>query len=247
MIPLYYDLHIHSCLSPCGDDDMTPANLVGMAAVKGLDVIALTDHNSCRNCPAAMYHGEQYGVTVIPGMELTTREEVHVICLFPDLVKAMEFDRFVYDRLFPIKNREDIFGKQQIMDNEDHVTGTMEHLLINATSIDFDDVFPAVNRMGGIAYPAHVDKSSTSILSNLGFIPPGSSFSCAEFHDFRNLHNLRQQHPYLNKCNVICCSDAHYLNDIHEPEFQILAEEKTPASILQALARNVSESAPAFF
>ena len=78
MIPLFYDLHIHSCLSPCGDDDMTPANLVGMAAVKGLDVIALTDHNSCANCPAAMYHGENYGVTVIPGMELTTAEEVHV-------------------------------------------------------------------------------------------------------------------------------------------------------------------------
>ena len=83
MIPLFYDLHIHSCLSPCGDDDMTPANLVGMAAVKGLDVIALTDHNSCRNCPAALYHGKNYGVTVIPGMELTTAEEVHVICLFP--------------------------------------------------------------------------------------------------------------------------------------------------------------------
>ena len=85
MIPLYYDLHIHSCLSPCGDDDMTPANLVGMAAIKGLDVIALTDHNSCANCPAAVYHGENYGVTVIPGMELTTEEEVHVICLFSSL------------------------------------------------------------------------------------------------------------------------------------------------------------------
>ena len=74
MIPLFYDLHIHSCLSPCGDDDMTPANLVGMAAVKGLDVIALTDHNSCANCPAVVYHGENYCVTVIPGMELTTEE-----------------------------------------------------------------------------------------------------------------------------------------------------------------------------
>ena len=91
MIPLYYDLHIHSCLSPCGDDDMTPANLVGMAAVKGLDVIALTDHNSCKNCPAAMYHGANYGVTVIPGMELTTEEEVHVICLFPTLKDALAY------------------------------------------------------------------------------------------------------------------------------------------------------------
>ena len=115
MSPLFYDLHIHSCLSPCGDDDMTPANIAGMAAVKGLDVIALTDHNSCRNCPAAMYHGIQYGVTVIPGMELTTQEEVHVICLFPDLENALAFDDLVYEKLMPVRNREDIFGKQQII------------------------------------------------------------------------------------------------------------------------------------
>lgn len=95
---LYYDLHLHSCLSPCGDDDMTPANIVGMAAVKGLDVIALTDHNSCKNCPAAIHHGQQYGVIVIPGMELCTIEEVHIICLFPELDAALAFDQYVYSR-----------------------------------------------------------------------------------------------------------------------------------------------------
>ena len=187
MIPLYYDLHIHSCLSPCGDDDMTPANIVGMAAVKGLDVIALTDHNSCRNCPAAMYHGEKYGVTVIPGMELTTQEEVHVICLFPELEDALVFDTLVHERLLPIRNREDIFGKQQVMNKKDEIIGTVDNLLINATSIAFDDVFSLAGSCHGIAYPAHVDKSSTSLISNLGFVPPGSTFSCAEFHDFKNL------------------------------------------------------------
>ena len=217
MIPLFYDLHIHSCLSPCGDDDMTPANLVGMAAVKGLDVIALTDHNSCRNCPAALYHGKNYGVTVIPGMELTTAEEVHVICLFPTLEGALAFDAYVYERLLPVPNREDIFGKQQIMNKKDQVTGT----------VDF----------GGIAYPAHVDKSSTSLLSNLGFVPPDSRFSCAEFHDFRNLHRIRREHPYFEKCNVICSSDAHYLEDIHEPEYRILAESRKINDILKALVR----------
>ena len=186
MIPLYYDLHIHSCLSPCGDDDMTPANIVGMAAVKGLDVIALTDHNSCRNCPAAMYHGEKYGVIVIPGMELTTQEEVHVTCLFPTLEDALAFDALVYEKLLPVPNREDIFGKQQIMDERDEVTGTVKNLLINATSISFDDVFSLAASFHGIAYPAHVDKPSTSLLSNLGFVPPGSTFTCAEFHDFKN-------------------------------------------------------------
>ena len=172
MIPLYYDLHIHSCLSPCGDDDMTPANIVGMAAVKGLDVIALTDHNSCRNCPAAMYHGEKYGVTVIPGMELTTQEEVHVICLFPTLEDALSFDAFIYKKLLPVPNREDIFGKQQIMDERDGDAGTVENLLINATSVSFYDVFSLEGSFHGIEYPAHLDKSSTSRLYTLGFVPP---------------------------------------------------------------------------
>ena len=166
MIPLYYDLHIHSCLSPCGDDDMTPANIVGMAAVKGLDVIALTDHNSCRNCPAAIYHGEKYGVTVIPGMELTTQEEVHVICLFPTLDDALRFDALIYEKLLPFPNREDIFGKQQIMDERDEVTGTVKNLLINATSISFDDVFPLVGSFQGIAYPAHVPRACSPILAS---------------------------------------------------------------------------------
>ena len=235
MSPLFYDLHIHSCLSPCGDDDMTPANIAGMAAVKGLDVIALTDHNSCRNCPAAMYHGIQYGVTVIPGMELTTQEEVHVICLFPDLENALAFDDLVYKKLMPVRNREDIFGKQQIMNEKDEVIGTVENLLINATSIGFDEVFSLVGSFHGIAYPAHVDKSSTSILSNLGFVPPESAFTCAEFHDFRNLHRIRKEHPYFEKCNVVCCSDAHYLEDIHEPEYQIWTKGRDIPDILDAL------------
>ena len=240
MIPLYYDLHIHSCLSPCGDDDMTPANIVGMAAVKGLDVIALTDHNSCRNCPAAIYHGEKYGVTVIPGMDLTTQEEVHMICLFPTLDDALRFDALIYEKLLPFPNREDIFGKQQITDERDEVTGTVKNLLINATSISFDDVFPLVGSFQGIAYPAHVDKASTSLLSNLGFVPPGSTFTCAEFHDFKNLHRIRREHPYFENCNVICCSDAHYLQDIHEPEYQLYARSGEIYDILEALTKGLS-------
>ena len=232
MIPLYYDLHIHSCLSPCGDDDMTPANIVGMAAVKGLDVIALTDHNSCRNCPAAMYHGEKYGVTVIPGMELTTQEEVHVTCLFPTLEDALAFDALVYEKLLPVPNREDIFGKQQIMDERDEVTGTV--------SISFDDVFSLAASFHGIAYPAHVDKPSTSLLSNLGFVPPGSTFTCAEFHDFKDLHRIRHEHPYFENCNVICCSDAHYLQDIQEPEYQLYAKSREIPDILETLTKRLS-------
>lgn len=235
MIPLYYDLHIHSCLSPCGDDDMTPANIAGMAAVKGLDMIALTDHNSCKNCPAILKHGEEYGITVIPGMELTTAEEVHVVCLFPALDDAMAFDGYVYERLLPIKNREDIFGKQQIMDADDQVTGNVERLLIGATDISFDQVFGLVEAYRGIAYPAHIDKSTTSLLSNLGFVPPDSSFTCAEISTFDHLHQIQKEHPYFLQCKMLSSSDAHYLEDIREPDYQIYAKSRAAKDILEGL------------
>lgn len=238
MIPLYYDLHLHSCLSPCGDDDMTPANIVGMAALKGLDVIALTDHNSCKNCPAAMHYGEEYGITVIPGMELTTAEEVHVVCLFPTLEDAMSFDTYIYDHILPIKNREEIFGKQLIMDKNDQVTGHVDRLLISATDISFDQTFQLVESYHGIAYPAHIDKSTTSLLSNLGFVPPDSTFTCAEIHTFEHLHRIQKDHPYFLHCNMISSSDAHYLEDIHEPYYQIHVKSREIIHILDALSRH---------
>ncbi len=235
MIPLYYDLHMHSCLSPCGDDDMTPANIVGMASLKGLDVIALTDHNSCKNCPAAMKHGEEFGVIVIPGMELTTAEEVHVVCLFPTLESALAFDAYVYEHLLPIKNKEAIFGKQQIMNEEDEEIGRVEYLLINATDISFDNAFGLVESFGGFAYPAHLDKKTTSLISNLGFIPPDSTFTCAEIKNLENLHALKKQHPYLEKCKIVSSSDAHYLYDINEANYQIFAESREIKDIIKAL------------
>ena len=237
MKSLYYDLHIHSCLSPCGDDEMTPANLVGMAKVKGLDVIALTDHNSCRNCPAALYHGENYGIIVIPGMELCTAEEVHVVCLFPDLEAALAFDEYVYERLIPIKNKEHIFGSQKIINEEDLQVGTMENLLINATEISFDDSFSLVKSFGGVAFPAHIDKPSSSLLSNLGFIPPDSSFKSAEIKNMAELHHLQQNHPYLLNCNILSNSDAHYLEDIHDPFHQIQVESVSAKGVLKSLEK----------
>ncbi len=234
-IPLYYDLHLHSCLSPCGDDDMTPGNLVGMAKVAGLDVIALTDHNSCKNCPAALKHGEDYDIIVIPGMELTTAEEVHMVCLFPTLDDAMAFDAYVYDHILPIQNNEEIFGRQQIMDENDEEIGTVDKLLISATDIPFDDVFSLVASYHGIAFPAHIDKTTTSLLSNLGFVPPDSTFTLAEVHDMKNLHQILNDHPYFKKCNIISDSDAHYLQHIRDPKYQIFPKSKSIPDILEYL------------
>ena len=131
----YYDLHIHSCLSPCGDDEATPNSIAGMGKINGLDIMALTDHNTCKNCPAFFEAAKRYGILPVAGMELTTAEEIHMVCLFESLEKAMEFDEFVSDRRMLIPNRVDIFGQQLICDSEDNVIGNEEYLLSVATDI----------------------------------------------------------------------------------------------------------------
>ena len=199
MMNLAYDLHIHSCLSPCGDDDMTPANIAGMAALKGLEAVALTDHNTCRNCPAFMAAAEEYGVLAVPGMEINTSEEVHAVCLFPNLEAALGFDAYVYGKLIQFPNNEAIFGKQQIYNEQDQVCGTEPNLLINATEISFDGLWELVRSYGGVMFPAHVDKTANSLIANLGFIPPDSRFKTAEVKDLKKLHQLRKDNPYLDK------------------------------------------------
>lgn len=232
---LYYDLHIHSCLSPCGDEDMTPGNIVGMAMLKGLDVIALTDHNSCKNAPAAMAFGEQLGVLVIPGMELTTSEEVHAVCLFETLADALLFDEYVYAHLLPFPNKEEIFGRQVIRNSEDEVTGTVENLLINSTELSFEGLTERVEAYHGVMFPAHIDKNSNSLIANLGFIPPDSTFPCAELKDMTRYHSLKKDNPYLENCVIVSNSDAHYLEDINEPHYTIEVKEKSIQGVLNAL------------
>ncbi len=239
MISLSYDLHIHSCLSPCGDDDMTPANIVGMAAILGLDAVAVTDHNSCKNCPAVLAAAKEYGILAIPGMEINTSEEIHAVCLFPDLDAAMDFDTYVYDRLMPFPNNEEIFGRQLLYDTEDQVCGSIPNLLINATEISFEGLWELVRSYEGVMFPAHVDKSANSLMANLGFIPPDSQFKTAEVKDLRQLHRLKKAHPYLEGCRIVSDSDAHYLEHIHEPGLTLPVEEKSARGVVEALLRGI--------
>lgn len=241
MVNLFYDLHIHSCLSPCGSDDMTPCNIAAMAAIKGLDVIAVTDHNSCKNCPAVLSAAAEYGLLAIPGMELTTSEEVHAVCLFEDLDRAMEFDAYVYERLLPVKNREDIFGKQELYDCEDRVCGQVENLLISSTDISFDKLWELTRSYGGVMFPAHIDKQSNSLIFNLGFVPPDSEFATAELKDLSKLHAIKKGNPYLERCRIISNSDAHYLEDIKEPYLTISVEERGAHAVIEALREFVGE------
>lgn len=213
---LSYDLHIHSCLSPCGDEDMTPANIVGMSALKNLDIIAVTDHNSCKNCPAVLHWAENYNLIALPGMELCTIEEVHALCLFTDLEAAMSFDNYVYSKLIKIQNKESVFGKQEIYNELEEIVGTEPYLLINATEISFSELGELMREYQGIYIPAHLDKNSNSLLSNLGFVPPDSDFMAAELANLTHQEEIVNRNPYLNQCNIISNSDAHRLGNINE-------------------------------
>lgn len=237
MLSVAYDFHLHSCLSPCGEEDMTPCNIAGMVMLQGLKAFALTDHNSCKNCPAAAKAAEEYGLIFLPGMELTTEEEVHVVCLFDALPKAMAFDAMVHGRILPVPNDPAVFGRQQIMGEEDQQQGEEELLLINATTIPFDEAFRLCGEYGGVAFPAHVDKSANSLFANLGFIPPGCDFTCTEVKNPSKLPGLYAEHPELKTKRILTSSDAHYLQDISEPEHFLHVEEPSPAGVLEALRR----------
>lgn len=215
---LSYDFHIHSCLSPCGDADMTPQNIANMAKIMGYDIIALTDHNTCLNCPALMKVGEEIGITVIPGMELCTSEEVHVVCLFPSLDDALAFSDYVYSTLPPIKNKPKVFGEQNICDENDEITGVEEKLLITASGISTMKAVEVVKSYNGICYPAHIDRSSFSILSNLGTIDESFGFNAAEIFDISKENDLKEKHPYLDTIKIVSDSDAHYLENMRIPE-----------------------------
>lgn len=214
---------------------MTPGNIVGMAAIKGLDVIALTDHNTCRNCPAAMAIGAQYGVMVIPGMEINTSEEVHAVCLFPTLEKALAFDSYVYERLMKFPNKETVFGRQLICNEEDEIIGTEPNLLISSVDLSFDQLWDVVCSYDGIMFPAHVEKSANSLIANLGFVPPDSKFRTAELKNLKKLHEVRKGNPYLEGCRIISNSDAHYLEHINEPELTILVKERSVQAVIDWL------------
>lgn len=230
-----YDLHIHSCLSPCGDDDSTPANIAALADLLGLDIVALTDHNTCKNCPAFFEAARNYSFLPIAGMELTTEEEIHVVCLFPTLEKALAFDEFVHEKIMPIPNKPEIFGNQLIMNSEDQICGTEEICLINATSIDLYSLVSLVKQYGGICFPAHIDRSSFSLLSSLGFFPEDLGIETVEIRYKEAVENLKNQHPYLQNCRIVHDSDAHTLENISLPENFLTLEEKSVTAVLKAL------------
>lgn len=222
------DLHIHSCLSPCGDDAMTPGEIVRAAREAGLDLIALTDHNSARNCPAAAAAAREAGLGFIPGVEVTTSEEIHCICLFPDLGKAAAFSRWL-DSLRPgFSNRPAVFGRQTVMGSTGRRTEERE-LLFMARRVSLTELPGAVRQYGGLFWPAHVDKPSNSLYSILGCWPEDLQADAAELFFPQEPAGI----PHAVK--RLRASNAHRLRDIRGPGYPLPLESADFAGLKKYL------------
>ncbi len=232
---LSFDLHMHSCLSPCGGDDNTPANLAGMCALAGLQVVALTDHNTSGNCAAFCSAAKAYGLLSLPGMELTTREEAHVVCLFPDIDKALAFSQYVRSKLPPIPNDPFRFGTQVFMDAQDRPLGEESAFLAGAADIGIYDVSSLAASFSGLAYPAHIDRPAFSLLGSLGLWDPAMGFPLAEVtpHCPPDLFDR----PDLKGVPSITACDAHYLDQIPDAHQFMEVAEPTPEAVLDWLRR----------
>lgn len=230
---VWYDFHIHSALSPCGDDDMTPYNIAAMAALKGLGAIALTDHNAAGNCKSLCEAGREFGLTVLSGMELETSEEVHVVMLFPSPEAAEECGRYVSARRLRVRNRPEVFGRQMYLGAHDEVLGEEEDLLITATDIGVYEVAALAKKYGGTAFPAHIDRPAHGLVQMLGDIDPAMGFRAVEISPMAPAGYAEEWKRRGYK--ILRNSDAHYLESINEKDVNFFETDETDPEALIAL------------
>lgn len=202
-----YDFHVHSCLSPCAENDMTPVTIVAFAKLSGLDFIAISDHNAIGSVEVALKAGHEYGITVVPAVEIQTEEDIHILCLFDSFQKLRAF----YNEIpfTDLKNVPEIYGDQLIMDEDDNIVGHDDRLLLHGAKITPKKVKALAERYDGVAIPSHVDREGNSMLSILGVIEDGfnmieiSTKASEEYcEEFRKTHT------------VLVDSDAHTLESI---------------------------------
>lgn len=235
LTPFKADLHLHTVLSPCGDLEMSPSAIVDRALERGLDMIAISDHNTTRQVRVCQKIGRERGLFVLGGVEVTSQEEAHCLCFFETDAQLDEFQSFLDVHLPPIPNDEDRFGYQLIVDENDEITGEEPYHLLNAIDVDIDGLYDEVHRIGGLFVPAHVNKSSTSLMSQLGFVPPDLRADGLEINKFTTRDEFVKKFAYLKRFNFITDSDAHFIPDVGSVYNVIHMEHRSFAEFAMAL------------
>ncbi len=225
------DLHIHSVLSPCGGLDMSPKNIFAAAKRKNIDLIAITDHNSMKNSSTYYKVAKKMGFAYLFGVEIQTLEEIHIIALFDNQEKALSFDSELYNSLLPIKNNPDYFGDQVIIDENENIIGFEERALINSSSWNYEETILKVRKFDGFCFPAHIDASTYSVISQLGFIPKNPQITAVGITKNCDTKYLVDKFPYLKKYAFIRNSDAHYPNEVGGGYTDFFIKEPTISEI----------------
>ncbi len=229
------DLHIHTVLSPCADLEMTPANIVNRAKEKGLQIIGITDHNSTKNALLVKKLAQKEGVFVLTGAEVTTKEEVHCLAFFEFENQLNQFQQFLDDNITIIPNPDGHFGYQPVVDENDDIIELISNYLPAALKSSINEIQLKVDKLDGIFIPAHVDRPSNGLFSQLGFIPPGLKFDALGISSFSSEKHVRKHHVIQKEIALIRNSDAHYINQIGEIYTVFNIEEITFQEIRMAL------------
>lgn len=228
------DLHIHTCLSPCADVEMSPRNIPAEAKRQMIDILGICDHNSAENTAALKEASARLGLRVLPGLEVTSREEVHILALFDDVESALFLQEMIYASL-PGENDEKVFGQQVIADSEDEVLGFSPRLLIGASELDLESIVRAIRSRGGMAIAAHIDRESFSLFGQLGFIPGHLELDALEISPLISLDEARLR--FGEPRPLIASSDAHVLSDIGRASTLFRMNEGTVEEIKMALSK----------
>ncbi len=228
------DLHIHTCLSPCAELEMSPLRIVRNASEKGLDIIAVTDHNSAENVIAAKKAAQEKGLTVLAGMEVTSYEEVHITAFFGDTESVLQLQEIVYKNLQAGENDERQFGEQIVVNEKDEVLSFSKRLLIGATSLTARTIVDSIHTLGGLAVASHIDRDAFGIISQLGFIPPDLRLDALEISPRLTLGQARERFPEYSHFPMITSSDAHDIKDIGISTTSFLLKEPSFTEIVFA-------------
>jgi len=208
------DLHIHTVLSPCGGLEMSPVNIVSLAKKRGLDIIGITDHNSTKQCKLVWELGQKLGLVVIPGCEMTSREEVHCLGLFKNFDSLNEFQKYIDQHLTFIPHNSALFGYQVVVDKDENILEELDYYLGASLDVSIEEIEQKVHELSGIFIPAHIDRPRNSLFSQLGFFPPELNVEALQISKLADEMTVRAKYKIGAEITLVKFSDSHFPDDL---------------------------------